>query len=314
MTLFQEPELTDQVESSWDDLTGKLFEWIDAIVLFLPNFLLAIIILIIFIIAAKYAGKLFQRVSRRSIKQDSIRVISTRIIKIVIILIGFFIAIGVMNLSTLLASILGAAGVIALAVGLALQDTLSNTFSGVILSFLPKLQIGDWVETNGVAGFVTDINLRCVVIKPSNNNLVMIPNTKIIQEPFTNLSTLSRSRIMINCGVGYEDDLEFVEKVVKETIGGHFKPQGNEEVEVFYQEFGDSSINFLLRFWTNCVNSKDEYTAEHTAIKLIKKAFDENGINIPFPIRTLDFDKNKFRSETIRVENISNGQGSNSGN
>ncbi|HET7361063.1 MAG TPA: mechanosensitive ion channel domain-containing protein, partial [Salinimicrobium sp.] len=176
-------------------------------------------------------------------------------------------------------------------------------------SFLPKLRIGDWVETNGYAGFVTDINLRCIIIKPSNNNLVMIPNTKIIEEPFTNLSQTPRSRIMITCGVGYESDLEFVEKLVKETIAERYPLKVNEEVEVFYQEFGGSSINFLLRFWADCINSKDEYTAEHTAIKLIKKAFDENGINIPFPIRTLDFDKNKFRAETLRVENISSSSG-----
>lgn len=303
MFLVQEPQFSEQIYSSWEKLTFKINGWIDAIVLYLPNFFLAVIVFILFLIAAKYAGKLANRIFQRSIKQASIRIVSVRIVKTVIILIGLFFAIGVMNLSTLLASILGAAGVIALAVGLALQDTLSNTFSGVILSFLPKLQIGDWVETNGVAGFVTDINLRCVVIKPSDNNLVMIPNTKIIQEPFTNFSVLKRSRIMISCGVGYESDLELVENLVKEIIAKHFEPKPTEEVEFFYQEFGSSSINFLLRFWTDCVNSKDEYTAEHKAIKLIKKTFDENNINIPFPIRTLDFDKNKFRAETLRVEN-----------
>ena len=276
----------------------------DSIVLHLPNFILAIIILIVFWSLANFAGKVSTKLFRRTLKQHSIQVISVRILKTIIIIFGVFVALMVMDLDTLIASVLGAAGVIGLAVGLALQGTLSNTFSGVILSFLPNLRIGDWVETNGYAGFVTDINLRCVIIKPANNNLIMIPNTKIIQEPFTNLSTLSRSRIMITCGVGYESDLEFVEKLVKETIGNHFEPKGNEEVEFFYEEFGSSSINFLLRFWTDSVNSKDQYTAAHTAVKLIKKAFDENGVNIPFPIRTLDFNKNKFRSETIKVESV----------
>ncbi|HET8752844.1 MAG TPA: mechanosensitive ion channel family protein [Salinimicrobium sp.] len=305
MFLLQNSSITDQITSSWDKLSVKINGWVDSAVLYLPNFLVALLVFIFFLLLAKYVGKLINKIFHRSIRQASIRIISVRIVKTLIVLLGFFIAVGVMNLSTLLVSILGAAGVIALAIGLALQDTLSNTFSGVILSFLPKLQIGDWVETNGYAGFVTDINLRCVVIKPANNNLVMIPNTKIIQEPFTNFSTLSRSRIIINCGVGYESDLELVQKIVIETIGTHFKPQGSEEVEFFYQEFGESSINFIVRFWTDCVNSKDEYKAENKAIILIKKAFDENNINIPFPIRTLDFDKNKFRAETLRVENIS---------
>ena len=302
MILPLQLDFAEQVARSWDKLSVKMSSWIDSLVLYLPNFLLAVIVFIFFLFAAKFAGKLADQIFRRSIRQDSIRVMSTRLVKIVIVLIGFFVALGVMNLSTLLASVLGAAGVIALAVGLALQDTLSNTFSGVIISFLPKLQIGDWIETNGFAGFVTDINLRCVVIKPSDNNLVMIPNSKIIQEPYVNFTTLSRSRIMLKCGVGYESDLELVEKLVKETIAENFKPVGIEEVEFFYEEFGSSSINFLLRFWTSSVNSKDEYMATHKAIKLIKKVFDENNINIPFPIRTLDFNKNKFRAETLTVE------------
>ena len=302
MILPLQLDFAEQVARSWDKLSVKLSSWIDSLVLYLPNFLLAIIVFIIFLFAAKYIAKLANQIFRRSIRQDSIRVMSVRLVKILIVLIGFFVALGVMNLSTLLASVLGAAGVIALAVGLALQDTLSNTFSGVIISFLPKLQIGDWIETNGFSGFVTDINLRSVVIKPSDNNLVIIPNSKIIQEPFVNYSTLSRSRIMVKCGVGYESDLELVEKLVKETIAENFKPVGIEEVEFFYEEFGSSSINFLLRFWTSSVNSKDEYTATHKAIKLIKKTFNEHNINIPFPIRTLDFNKNKFRAETLTIE------------
>ena len=302
--IYQAIDVSDRFSSSWDKLAVKLNEWIDSFVLHLPNFVLAIVILILFWFLSNFVGKISAKLLRRTLKQDSIQVISVRILKIIIIIFGIFIALMVMDLDTLIASVLGAAGVIGLAVGLALQGTLSNTFSGVILSFLPNLRIGDWVETNGYAGFVTDINLRCVVIKPADNNLVMIPNTKIIQEPFTNLSTLSRSRIMINCGVGYESDLEFVEKLVKETIENHFEQKGNEEVEFFYEEFGSSSINFLLRFWTSSVNSKDQYTAAHTAVKIIKKAFNENGVNIPFPIRTLDFDKNKFRSEVVKIKNV----------
>lgn len=238
------------------------------------------------------------------LKKPSVRFVSVKIIRIVIILVGFFVALGIMQLNTLLTTILGAAGVIGLAIGLALQTTLSNTFSGVVLSFLPQLHIGDWVETNGYAGFVTDINLRCVIIKPSDNNLVMIPNTKIIEEPFTNFSRLPRSRIMITCGVGYESNLDFVEELVIKTIEENFKHEPHEEVEFFYQEFGESSINFLLRFWTHCVNSKDEYKAEHKAIKLVQKAFDENGINIPFPIRTLDFSKNNLKTERTESRGI----------
>lgn len=301
MFILQETTVIEQTEDAWEKLTEKFYAWADAIILHLPNFILAVLVFVFFLILGHFAAKLIEGLLLKSRTQASVRLNAKRITKIFVGLVGFFIALMVMNLSTLVTAILGAAGVIGLAIGLALQNTLSNTFSGVVLSFLPKLRIGDWVETNGFAGFVEDINLRCVVIRPSENNLVMIPNTKIIEEPFTNYSLTPRARIFITCGVGYESDLEAVEKLAIAAIEKEFPPQKGEEVEFFYQKFDSSSINFLMRIWTDIVNQKDQYLAENRAIKTIKKTFDENGVNIPFPIRTLDFDKNKFRSEPITI-------------
>ena len=263
--------------------------WLDSLILNLPNFILAAVIFVIFIFIAKYAAKLADKLLRRKGSQDSIRQITTKVVKIVIILLGFFVALGLLNLDKVLTSVLAGAGVVGLAIGLALQGTLSNTFSGVILSFLPELQIGDWVETNGFAGEVVEINLRNIVVKESDNNYVMIPNSKIVDEPFKNYTRTARSRVMLDCGVGYSSDLEFVKKLTTETIEEVFPARGNEEVEFMYKEFGDSSINFVVRFWTDVSKNRDVLVARNLAIIAIKKAFDKNGINIPFPIRTIDF-------------------------
>ena len=282
---MQEFNLQDSVKGIWDKLEG----WLDTIILGLPNFLLAVVVFIIFIFIAKYVGKIFDKIFARSIKQDSIRQMATKVIKAIVILIGFFIALGLLNLDTVLTSVLGAAGVVGLAIGLALQGTLNNTFSGLILSFLPELQIGDWVETNGFAGSVMEINLRNIVIKQSDNNYVIIPNGKIIEEPFKNFTRTARSRVFVNCGVGYSSDLEMVRELTIKTIEDIFPQRGNEEVELMFQEFGDSSINYVLRFWTDVTKNRDILIAQNTAIIAIKKAYDAKGINIPFPIRTIDF-------------------------
>ena len=282
---MQEFNLQDSVKGIWDKLEG----WLDTIILGLPNFLLAVVVFIIFVFIAKYVGKIFDKIFARSIKQDSIRQMATKVIKAIVILIGFFIALGLLNLDTVLTSVLGAAGVVGLAIGLALQGTLNNTFSGLILSFLPELQIGDWVETNGFAGSVMEINLRNIVIKQSDNNYVIIPNAKIIEEPFKNFTRTARSRVFVNCGVGYSSDLEMVRDLTIKTIEQIFPQRGNEEVELMFQEFGDSSINYVLRFWTDVTKNRDILTAQNTAIIAIKKAYDAKGINIPFPIRTIDF-------------------------
>ena len=176
-----------------------------------------------------------------------------------------------------------------MAIGLALQGTLNNTFSGVLLSFLPELQIGDWVETNGFAGQVMEINLRNIVVKQADNNLVIIPNSKIIEEPFKNFTSTPRSRVMLDCGVAYNSNLEEVQALTLQTIEELFPPHLSEEVEFMYTEFADSSINFTVRFWTNATKNRDFLIARNKAIIAIKKAFDANDITIPFPIRTIDF-------------------------
>lgn len=275
----------DSIEGIWI----KLGEWTDSLILSLPNFILAVLVFVLFIIGAKYVGKLLDKLLRFKVRQDSIREITIKIAKVVVIAVGFFVALGLLNLNTILTSVLAGAGVVGLAIGLALQGTLNNTFSGIILSFLPELQIGDWIENNGYAGRVVEINLRSIVIKEADNNFVVIPNSQVVDAPFKNFSRTSRSRVMLDCGVGYNSNLEQVKKLTIETIENLYPPQKNEEVEFMYKEFGDSSINFVVRFWTNVTSNRDILLAKSQAIIDIKKVYDQHGINIPFPIRTLEF-------------------------
>ena len=293
--------LLDKFSELKSELIDKISGMVDSIILNLPNFVIAILVFIVFIIIAKYTGKLVDRIFQKTTAQRSVRIIIVKVTKVSVILLGFFIALGILNLDKVLTSVLGAAGVIGLAIGLALQGTLNNTFSGVILSFLPRIQIGDWVETNDFSGRVTDIDLRSVVLQTADQNQVIIPNSKIVDTPFKNFSRTHRGRISLSCGVGYESNLEEVQQLTENVIQNTFEQNIGEEVEFYYQEFGDSSINFIVRFWTNVRDQKDVLKATHLAILAIKRTFNEHDINIPFPIRTLDFGKNKFRSETIHI-------------
>ena len=159
---------------------------------------------------------------------------------------------------------------------------------------MPQLKINDWIETEGTAGSVTEISLRNIILTKSDNNVVVIPNSKFIDGAFTNYTLNKRGRVFVNCGVGYESNLEQVEALTVEIISENFEQKGTEKVEFFFKEFGDSSINFVVRFWTDLQNTKMELAVRHKAIKLIKSRFDEKDINIPFPIRTLDFGKNNL--------------------
>lgn len=288
-------EETFSVNDSIAGLWNKLDGWMDAIFLKLPNFVIAILVMIIFYFIAKGLKKLSYKLLFRKVSDESIKQVLSKLIYAVVLMIGFFVALGVLQLDKVLTSILAGAGVMGLAIGFALQGTLSNTVSGFMLSFQPKVRIGDYIEAQGNSGYVEEIDLRNVTIRQPDNDYVIIPNKIFIDNPFTNYSWTERGRISVSCGVGYEDDLQQVEDLVVKIISENFEQRESEGVEFFFTEFGDSSINFVTRFWITSQKPKPKLEAQHQAIKLIKKHFDEAGINIPFPIRTMDFGKNNLR-------------------
>ncbi|MFT5926645.1 MAG: small conductance mechanosensitive channel [Rubritalea sp.] len=156
----------------------------------------------------------------------------------------------------------------------------------MVLSFRTQVKVGDWMETSDCSGQVMEIQLDKFMLKEEENNLVIIPN------PMKNGSLATRTRITLNGGVGYESDLDMVKQLSLDPIGGLFKQQGDEEIEFFYNLFGDRSINFILRFWTDATKAKQKHQALSDTVIGLKKAFDGKNVNIPFPIRTVVFNNN----------------------
>ncbi len=280
-----------QFQTALDGLIEKLENWFTAIVQMLPNLLIAILVLVTAYFTAKFVKKIVTKLVSKKIEQDSISNIIGKVSAIAVVVAGLLLALGILDLSKTLSSLLAGAGVVGLAIGLALQGTLSNTFAGLVLSFKQKIEIGNWVETNGFSGEVMDINLKDFTIKEADNNMVIIPNKTILENPMKNYSLTTKMRVMLECGVGYESDLEHVEQLTKQTIANVFSQvKEANEVEFYYTEFGGSSINYLCRFWIDADSALEKLRAKSTAIIEIKKAYDKENINIPFPIRTLQFD------------------------
>jgi len=283
--------MKEQFNTALGNLVDKLIGWFNAIIENIPNFILAILVMIASYFAAKYVSRIVKKIASRRIHQDSIRNAISRVVAVVVVALGLFIALGVLNLGKALTSLLAGAGVVGLAIGLALQGTLANTFAGLILSFRKKIQIGNWVETTGYSGEVMDINLKDFTLKEADNNIVIIPNKTILENPLKNYSLTTKMRIFLECGVGYESDLEKVQQLTKEVIATTFdQVKSVDDVEFYFTEFGGSSINYLCRFWIDAESMLEKMKAKTTAIIEIKKAYDKEGINIPFPIRTLQFD------------------------
>ncbi|PQJ72786.1 mechanosensitive ion channel family protein [Polaribacter butkevichii] len=272
-----------------DKITNKLDTWKDIFIKNIPNIAIALVVIFIAYFASRAINTFISKTLGKKIKQESVRNLVSRVASAFIFLLGLYIAMTVLKFDDTLKAIISAAGVSGIVIGLALQGTLSNTISGVVLSFRENLNIGNWIETNGYSGQVMDINLNYLVIKEADNNTVVIPNKTILENPFKNYSLTTKMRIALECGVEYGADLERVETLTKEVINNTFNQEKlGKNVEFYFTEFGDSSINFLCRFWIESEDALERLRGKSNAIIKIKQAFDKENISIPFPMRTLE--------------------------
>lgn len=280
--------MDEELQSAWGRLLDKLASWLDTIIVSLPNFLVASITFIFAYWLSKNLQGYLNKILKKVIKQPSIRGLITNIFAIVVVVLGVFLALAILNLDGTLKSLLAGAGVAGLAISLALQGALSNTFSGVFIAIKDELNVGDYIESNGYAGEVSEIDLRNTKIRESDNNIVIIPNKMILENPFKNFGLTKQIRTTITCGVGYESDLEEVEKIAKTSISNLFPKQKAENIEFYYTGFGESSIDFILRFWLEGKNNVSSVDVKSKAIVAIKKSFENNNISIPYPVRTIN--------------------------
>lgn len=279
--------MDEQIQSAWSKLLEKLSIWFDTLILSVPNFLIALVTFVFAYWLSKNMQSYLNKILRRVIKQASIRGLITNIVSILIVMLGVFLALAILNLDGTLKSLLAGAGVAGLAISLALQGTLSNTFSGIFLAIKDELNVGDYIESNGFSGEVVDIDLRNSKIKEADNNIVVIPNKLILDNPFKNYGLTRQIRTTITCGVDYASDLEEVERIAKESIHKLFYNKGKSNIEFYYTNFGESSIDFMLRFWADGMKSLTAIEVKSKAIKELKKAFEDNEISIPYPVRTV---------------------------
>lgn len=274
-------------------ITSKLKNWWELFITNLPNLAIATIVLLISFFLSRFIYKTTLKLLYKKVKQNAVTKLIARLTASVVVLAGLFLALSALNLGKSITGLLTGAGISGIIIGLALQGTLSNTIAGIVLSFRKNIKLGNWIETNSFSGEVVDIALSYLVLKEADNNMVIIPNKMVMENPFKNYSLTTKMRVVINCGVGYESDLDEVKKITKNVISKLYNQKEiNEEIEFYYTEFGSSSINFISRFWVNGQSSLEILKAKSKVIIELKKSFDKHNINIPFPIRTININNN----------------------
>ena len=284
------------ISDALNQVVEKLDGWLDAIIVNLPNFVVAVLIVILAAFVARMVRRgvhtLMERVTNRAPQAKNVVSLFSTIAYVVVLAAGTFVALTVLSLTGVVATLLAGAGVVGLALGFAFQDIASNFIAGVLMAVRNPFTVGQIIETNGHMGTVQDLTLRSTILQTFQGQHVILPNAKVFQDAIINYSVERQRRVDIACGVGYGDDLAEAERVAVKAIEGLEVRNASKPVQLYYNEFGDSSVNFQLRFWVDFSKQTDFLGAQSEAIKAIKAAFDREGITIPFPIRTLDFEPN----------------------
>jgi small conductance mechanosensitive channel len=195
-------------------------------------------------------------------------------------LFGVLVALSQMGVS--LGPLLAGLGVAGFIVGFALQETLSNFASGVMILFYEPFDVGDAVEAGGVLGKVSHMSLVSTTILTFDNQTLIVPNRMIWGNVIKNINTQIQRRVDLTFGISYSDDIPRAEALLMEIVKAHPKVLPDPEPVVRLHELGDSSVNFVVRPW---VLTTDYWDVYWDVTRTVKMRFDEVGISIPFPQR-----------------------------
>jgi small conductance mechanosensitive channel len=277
------------MHEAFGQVLDKLRGWLDGFILLLPNLVVAALVAIAAGVVARIVGNTVRHAMRRFSPEGRLNELIASVATFAVLAVGIFVALGVVGADKAVVSLLAGVGIIGLALGFAFQNIASNFVSGILLLLRSPFARGSLIETKDQFGTVEDVTLRATVLRTLQGQLVYVPNIDVLQNPIVNYSAIGKRRIDLDVGVSYGDDLEKAERVALDAVNAVSGRDTSRDPDLFYQGFGDSSINFTVRFWIDFQRQTDYLSARSEAVKRIKQAFDDHDITIPFPIRTLDF-------------------------
>ena len=241
----------------------------------------AVLAILIFYVGRMIARMVTNAIRKLMQKQETDKILESFVSNMAYWLMMTFVIIAAINQlgiqTTSLIAVMGAAG---LAVGLALQGSLSNFAAGVLIVMFRPYRVGDYVEAAGVAGSVEQVQILSTVLKTPDNKKIIIPNSSIMSSIITNYSANDTRRVDLVFGVGYSDDLDKVRSILEEITGADDRIMKDPACVIQVHELADSSVNFVCRPW---VSTADYWAVYWDLTEKVKKRFDQEGISIPFP-------------------------------
>lgn len=239
---------------------------------------IALSILIIGRQVVKILIKLISTALERSNTEDTVRIFVTNLLNTLLMIVVFIAAINQLGIQTTsIIAVLGAAG---LAIGLALQGSLSNFAAGILIVIYRPYKVGDYIQADNHLGTVDDIQIFSTVLKTPDNKLVIVPNGSIMNGSIVNFSNQDKRRVDIVASCSYEDDIDKVKSVLADILSKDDRILNEPKPRIAVSELADSSVNFIVRPW---VKNSDYIDVYYSLLEEIKKRFDQEGIAIPYP-------------------------------
>ena len=253
-----------------------------------PLLLVAGVVLLLTAVAAGVARWVFRRTPGRDRLRSSLQDLIEQVITVTVWVFGFLIAATVAFPGLTPGGLITTLGLGGVAIGFAFKDIFENFLAGVFILWKFPFDRGDFIECEGVSGKVQQITIRNTLIRQPDGTLVVTPNAQLFKNPVEVLTNWKSRRVTITAGVAYDEDVDAARTVIAEAVKSCDTVEGRKPVEIFADEFGDSSVNYKVSWWAD-PTPLGERKSRDQVVAAIKHALDDAGIEIPFPYRTLTF-------------------------
>ncbi len=285
-------EIDDLSDVSFEEASNVLLDTLHDVWLGFLGHLPFIIVGIFIVLATGVVAWLVKRSARKAMGRVSVRRslkdLASRFASIAVWTAGLMLAAMVVFPDLSPKDALAALGIGSLAIGLAFKDIFENFFAGILILWRFPFEVDDFIECEGLMGRVEDITVRNTLLRTTEGVLVIVPNATIYKNPVDILTSQNLRRMSIVCGIAYGERVAPAREVIRKAVAACDTVSDDRPVEIFANEFADSSINFEVAWWTGS-RPIDQRRSRDQVVEAIKTALDEAGIEIPFPYRTLTF-------------------------
>ena len=251
-----------------------------------PDLLFKALLILIILYISNKLSKIFKKIVENGLERSQLQLsellrrMVVSLVRNIILIVGFLIALSQVGIS--LGPLLAGLGIIGFVVGFALQDSLSNFASGLMILMYRPYDVGDLIESGGISGRVSHMSLVNTTMLTFDNQTIVVPNSKIWGDTIKNITAQTYRRVDMVFGISYSDDIVKAERVLQQIIDSNDKVLPEPAPIIKLHELGESSVNFIVRPWVN----KDDYWDVYWDItRTVKMQFDEEGLSIPFPQR-----------------------------